>query len=487
MKIRIKRYIGFMLIFAMLSSNIVSAFGYESTALSDVNFSVNFIEKSSLQTQFENGTNETYNEFGTIHISGITNDMKIQIRYEKQEDITLRGKFYLFNTGAYAGQILGGQFSSSSDIELVTIKAETGFAAKAHYNSCSPVLCIKVKDAENKTKYLYAELNEEQFDTLKSMAEANATEYMRSTKSEIEYNDMVTALCFPFIYDGQKSTQKCSTIIDEEAELYNEASTATGSASEMNSFYDFTYDKLNSFITAVNSAGAFSEIHLSDFGIGSGVFEAKNIIRKYTMYDSVGWVSVYDSAEHDGFRYIVLSMLDFKFSNLRISSEFDQVGAQLEVKNSTYFEYVPGWGIIRPLSNMGVKLYNINMSISKLGGKTTDVFVKSSLGGIVNETSVNLLTLLGLVPKLSVLTTICSAFTTVKTSPFNVDPYIIGDTYEEQYQRYNGNVCRAIGFNSKGCYIKHIGDRISLHGTVRCDSAGRYQCALDFYIDGFIL
>ena len=66
MKIRIKRYIGFMLIFAMLSSNIVSAFGYESTALSDVNFSVNFIEKSSLQTQFENGTNETYNEFGTM-------------------------------------------------------------------------------------------------------------------------------------------------------------------------------------------------------------------------------------------------------------------------------------------------------------------------------------------------------------------------------------------------------------------------------------
>ena len=126
------------------------------------------------------------------------------------------------------------------------------------------------------------------------------------------------------------------------------------------------------------------------------------------------------------------------------------------------------------------------MSITKLNGNVTDVFKTYERNGRVNNDSVNIPTLLGLIPKASLFVTVCSAFTSATTDNFGCGEYLIGDTYQEQDDRYNGKVCRAIALDSGGCYIKAVGDYMKLSGKVVTDSAGNYRLHLAFSIDGFL-
>ena len=129
---------------------------------------------------------------------------------------------------------------------------------------------------------------------------------------------------------------------------------------------------------------------------------------------------------------------------------------------------------------------NVDMSITKLNGDVTDIFKTYERNGRVNNDSVNIPTLLGLIPKASLFVTVCSAFTTATTDYFGCGEYLVGDTYQEQEERYNGEVCRAIALDSGGCYIKAVGDYMRLSGKVVTDSAGKYRLHLAFNIDGFL-
>ena len=482
------RGIGFFLALTILFTCTVSANVSTNEDLSFVNFTVDYIEKENLNPNTSCSTmpHDLLPYAGTITVTGETNDIEIQINTSNNENIILNGVFYIFNSGAYAGEILGGNFETESEIVIDTVKIETGSAASTHYNNSKPILCIKYHDSDNSEGYYISEIDFAQFASLKAMATESAMLFLAAGKTQDEYNEMVTKLCFPFMGSGTNNIEPIELVYTENAEetCHSRTQEQTSVNSFVTSFENFTYDSFQDFISNIKSE---VETTLSELNVSSNVFrqeaQAESDIEQSA--GSPSWAWAYDSQEVDVFRYIVVSMLDYKFSRTTYSTH-EEVSTQLEVKDSVYFEYLPSTGEIRYLTDTGLKVKNVDMSITKMNGNVTDVFKTYERNGRVNNDSVNIPTLLGLIPKASLFVTVCSAFTSATTDNFGCGEYLIGDTYQEQDDRYNGKVCRAIALDSGGCYIKAVGDYMKLSGKVVTDSAGNYRLHLAFSIDGFL-
>lgn len=126
------------------------------------------------------------------------------------------------------------------------------------------------------------------------------------------------------------------------------------------------------------------------------------------------------------------------------------------------------------------------MQITKINGSNQDILKSITRSGFVNEDVYNIPTLLGLIDKLAVFSTMCEVFHTEKTGKFSMNEYSLGDSYLEQCLRYKDQVCRAIALKSMSCYIKDPLDSIKLSGKVVTSSKGTYKLSLNYRIDGFV-
>lgn len=477
MKKGLKR-ISLLLSFVLLMTNPI--FALTNTSPSTIDFTVHCTERSNPYDITSKALSTSY----SLNISGTSDDIQIELSNNNNFITTLEGKFYEFTTGIYAGEILGGTFKSNNDISVETVKIETGIAAKTHYNSDAPIICIKVLNPDTSFSYYCSKLTVEQWDALKSGARINTTKYLENGNSQEAYENMVTALCFPFSGSGPI---KSDTIIFK-ADMTSSPIELIGKedsnirATTISNFNNFTYSGLQNVIADIRSDRYTT---LSDLNLTANVFSSTTKIRTNTFEGSGGWASAYDSQEIDGFRYIVLSVMDCKYQHTLYSSTED-VSLQLEIKDSIYFEYLPGTGEIRYLNNNGLKVNNVVMRITKINGSTTDVFKTLERNGLVRQGNVSVPTLIGLIPKASLFSSLCSVYTTAVTEPFSAGEYSIGQDYADQSTRYNGKVCRAIALDSKSCYIKSVGDYMRLSGEVNTSSAGEYELYLDFYVDGFV-
>ncbi len=471
-------FLAIMLAFSMP----IQSYAVTSRMTNSIRFIVDFQEKMSpRQTSCDSqSVKQSGLLTGSVEICGSKQKVQLIVQPEDSEKIVICGQFYVFLSGAYSEDILGGDFQTDSNIEVVFVKVENGQAAYDHYGASNPVLCIKYVDFYGNDRCIYSDLSDIQFASLR---ENSVSCIEGSTKAE--YDEFVTRLCFPFEGDGSHQSETVELIYDGQAESTNEIQEATvssTSSAEIDSFYGFTYQSIQDFISEIRRLGT---TNLYDLGVSPDVFSDPYHIRAGTIYESIGWASAYDVMEYDVYRYVVLNVMDFKVYQSTLTDGEETIQAQLEIKDSIYFQYYPVTGEVIHISDSGLKVSNVNLRISKLRGNATDVFVKLERGGVVHQPQAIVPTLLGLIPKLDVLMAMCSVFSTQTTGAFNAMEYVIGSTYEEQVARYNGKVCRAIALQSNGCHIKYVGDRMGLKGTVKTASAGRYGFMISFSVDGF--
>ncbi len=454
----------------------VSANSLENTWIIDL--SADFVVKTSI-SPFSNNSENT--DAGSMKIRASQNSVEMVLHFDNADNITLAGNLYLLNSGAYAGLILGGNFEANKNIDLITVKVEQGLAATSHYASSEPVVCIKYADDLNNISYIYANITDSQYLTLKSIAEANTIRYQQSHNSS-DYSNMIASLCFPLDAAISHQSPEIELSINDSLAAFNGYTEEVALSSTITSFSGFGYNSLANFISNIKTEGTTS---FSDLGVSASTFSQSYAIRTNTISDAVGWASAYDAQEYDGYRYVVLNIMDFILTQ-NISLDTESVSAQLSIKDYVYFEYNVYTGEIRYLTDMGLKVKNVNIGISKLYGNYQDVFKTVERNGIVRSPEVSVSSLIGLIPKLSLLSTLCSSYTVATTGYFGSGEYDIGNSYDEQVIRYNNQVCRAISLNSNNSYIQYIGDYMHLSGIVVTSGSGTYRCSLSFTVDGFV-
>lgn len=360
-------------------------------------------------------------------------------------DVEIEGNFYPFPSGAYAGKVIVGQFTSSNnDLDVQTVKLS------AIDNENNPVLDIKIKDKLSDNIYSTSgQITQEKYDEIYASAMNNYNQFLQENDYDtMAYKDFLVSIAL-----GDDFATPITSEADESSSL--EASVLS-QQSTMSSLSDIPYVDLKSFVRALKNNNT---IFLSSYDISPEFLTTTGF--DHVVDKELYAASKYTHVDPNGIYYTRLTIADLIEG---VDTSNKEIHYQIQYTYGVMIEYVDGAPTATLyLDNYGLKFKNVCLKIDKLGNSTSNFFKSWEMSGSVSNSSLDVVTLIGLVPKLSIIATAWSAFQVYHTESFNGGIVYFDDTIDKQIERW-GKVIRGIAFDSDDVYIGLEGQRMTLRG-----------------------
>lgn len=371
----------------------------------------------------------------------------------------LQGEFYAFPDGAYKDSMIIGNFESpDNDIEVVQVRLSAVSKEKL------PVLDITVKDGQaGDVARTYGSISTEEFSELYAEAVNNSNSYLQKNENDLRaYKDFLVNLAL--------GKEFCKSVESEAVEAENVQ--LTSDPNELttralkSSLNDFSYTDLKDFIDELKKNNTIS---LSAYSLSQSFFTNTGFEH---VKDSDQYVaSKYTHDNGGGVYYTRITLADL--INGRIL-ENKEIYYQMQYSMGVMIEYVEGTNFARLyLDNYGLDFKDVHLKIDKLGPSTNNIFIWWEMSGSVTNSNLNVVTLIGLVPKLSIASTMWSALEIYRTGPFDGGVVYFGETITEQVNRW-GKVIRGIAFDSDNVYMESEGQMMTIRGGYSASGTPTY-------------
>ncbi|MCC8122196.1 MAG: hypothetical protein LIO58_01440, partial [Oscillospiraceae bacterium] len=430
---------------------------------------------------------------GRIYVSatqtGMTSISIIPDNASNLSAFATTGNFYPFDSGAYAGKRLVGDFTVENNSNYTVTDARI-----EKESSSDITLSFSVLDRSKNTTYnIGGKISSGNYDSINTYAQAARTKYLASN-DQADYNDLLVKLDLK-VESSSESTivSDTSTSSTQPAQLIS-AYTAVTSNSPKKELEDFSFLELNTLLDGIRTCDT-GILWLSnlDFEVSSEFFtEPSTKIETYADTSSNIKYRVYKynfQDLHGSYLTRITLMQYIKHSDVNTSSGKPQF--EVKIANSLIVEYNGAGGVLLYLDDAGFKISNIkllidNVRVTDTAHSDTELFFKSfvTTGRVSSTSETGLLlasnaavVIASFIP-VAQWGALLSSMVAVITSSVSISEGDNGlnegddlfyETAEDQMEAY-GDLIRSIQLDCQKAYLISRGDRLVLTGYLAYDN-----------------
>lgn len=404
------------------------------------------------------------------------------------KDLTLKGHFYLFDSGYKKDKAILGDFTiDNQDFSVIKVRIdkdieESQLPVVSKNNKANCVITVAIKNnSTNQNYYLQSAISNKEFNEILNKAKKFQSKQFVNSLSKGKYNDKLVELDLGKIDSSPsqvapdinqvtttnvKKSKNSPIISDEIQSLSQYALTATTTKAVLS---DFSYSDITSLITKLKESS--SGINVEDYGISTSFFTSTGYQHSNQTSPVVFMAAKYTHQSLDGFYYTRLTLCPINQGGYALSNSGNfgnwETYLQMEYYKGIMICYNPNTKVASLyLDNYGLYVYDVQLAFSNLRGNTDNVFTRTKISGVVTKNNYDFKNLLALIDPTDFIVSFWSCFSNETTGYFNGGWYYHGSTAEEQVTLYD-KVVRGIEMDSNKSYMINEGDRMVLTGVIR--------------------